>query len=130
MRLFGVGLIVVTAACVQAGQPRSPVPYGTYRFSGTIPGLEDVRGSFAVNAAGNIASFSGTCRPADSPNPGATNGDCRIQRLSIAGDNDSIVTVAVKVLVSETTPWPGDPTRSQVRYAPYSGHLTAARGGR
>lgn len=128
MRMWSLAVVMIATACAHAGRPSSPALAGTYRFSDAIPGLGVVSGGFEIDVMGRVTKFSGTCSPTNMPGPGATGAGCRIQRLRIAGHDDSGVrTVSVTVLVSETTPSPSDRTRSDVRSRTFRGRLSAAR---
>jgi len=130
---LALAFVVATAACAHAGPSRSPAPSGSYRFSGALPGLADVTGSFDISPNGRLERFIGTCRTMETPSPGATATGCRVQPRSIAGRADSTVLVTVRVLATETTRSSSDPTRSDgqrsVRLR-LVGTLSAERSGR
>jgi hypothetical protein len=127
-RVCSVAVVVLTASCASVRQQQSPALFGSYQFSDAIAGLGVVSGRFDVNASGRVTSFSGTCSPTPSPSPGATSVSCRVQRLSIAGHDDSGVRiVSVLVLVSETTPSPSNRTASDIRSRRFRGSLSATR---
>jgi hypothetical protein len=120
-------LVCLTTACAHAGGPKQS-SYGTYRFSDAIPGLGVVSGEFEVGNTGRVTQFSGRCSPPPATAPGMTSVDCRVQRVTVAGHDDgSVKTVAVRVLLRETTQAGGDQTRSQVRQTPFTGHVGATR---
>jgi hypothetical protein len=130
MRMCFLAVAVMATACAHAGRPMSPALAGSYRFSDAIPGLGYVSGGFEVNVTGHVMKFSGTCSPSLTPSPGATGITCSIQRLRIAGhDQTTVRAVSVTVLVSEITPSPSDRTRSDVRSRRFRGRLGAARSG-
>jgi len=127
LRMWSVAVVAVATACAHVERPRSPAPSETYRFSEPLPGLGWVSGWFDVNATGRVTKFGGACG-AVTYFPGPTSVSCRVEHLGIVADDDSTLwTVAVKVLVSETVPWLGDATRSQVRNRLHSGLLSIAR---
>ena len=130
MRWCPLVVVVMATACAHAGRPMSPALAGSYRFSDVIPGLGFVSGGFDVNVTGRVTKFSGTCSPSLTPSPGATGIGCSIQRLRIAGHDETTVrTVSVMVLVSEITPSASDRTRTDVRSRRFRGRLSAARSG-
>ena len=128
LRMWSVAVVVVATACAHVERPRSPASSETYRFSEPLPGLGWVSGWFDVNATGRVTKFGGACSEALTPVPGPTSVSCRVEHLGVVAHDDSTLwTVAVKVLVSETVPWQGDATRSQVRNRIHSGLLSIAR---
>ena len=130
---LALAFVVATAACAHAGPSRSPAPSGSYRFSGALPGLADVTGSFDISPNGRLERFIGTCRTMETPSHSATSTGCSVQPRSIAGRDDSTVLVTVRVLATETTQSPSDPTRldgqRSVRLR-LVGTLSAERSGR
>lgn len=128
LRVGSLAVVVMSTACAHAGQLRSPALSGTYRFSDALLGFGWVSGSFDVDATGHVTKFSGSCSSTFAAIPGPTSVSCRVLHVGIAArDDSSLRTVAVKVLVSETFPWLGDGTRSQVRNYIHSGHASVAR---